>query len=290
MESIIARINEFLFDFLGLFLPGFLAVFLLGMPFLCLQWEAMDDGHPAAILLKNGRSLMALAGEHYGLFIAALVLLAYIAGHGIKVLSKVQYNLFEGLFNELLGTWGQRLLAKLPRLASFFRKLTKWPFTSEIIHILRGIFSFRTQSYHPSMQYYWSRTNDLLREKIDPEFSGEWHAFYKLSDAIVAQEQLKTRAYFYLAKYNFYRSLAFLFLANFLYLIWLGRSCGEWLPQGFAPTAYVINFLLWFTFHEKYKRYWLLCGNEALLAAYYFLVRQKPSAAPSPRHPKRLGA
>jgi hypothetical protein len=276
MKDIIARINDFLFDFLGLIVPGIVVVLVVLVPLAWLNFGQLPPERPGSfpVFLKNAaESVPAFLEKNQTLGYILFFIATYIAGHAIKVFAKLQYRILESLFDGVLWQMGSWFIHLHPKLTASARALTEMRFVGAVITFLREVFSFALDNYYPVLEHVRQATVAKIREKLDPGFTDDWDALYKLADAVISQENIKSKSYTFLAKYNFYRSLAFLFLANFLYLWWLAGAFANFLPPAFLPTALICNFVLWFTFHEKFKRYWLLCGNEALLAIYYFLFK-----------------
>lgn len=223
--------------------------------------------------------LTQFALNYKGLFIPVFVIAAYLLGHVIKVFSKVQYDLLEGFLDKGLWRLGAWLLTKMPSWPSEAKWLKHAAPFKVVREFLQEVFSFQRMNYRPEMEPMYQRVKTLISEKLDHEFTADWHGFYKFADAIAQQEGLPSKTYTFLAKYNFYRSLAFLFLLNFFYIWWVNSNYGTALPTHFVRVAIVANFLFWFSFHEKYKRYWQLCGNESIAMAYYFLSKPQKSDA-----------
>jgi len=96
------------------------------------------------------------------------------------------------------------------------------------------------------------------------------------------QENIKSLATTFLAKYNLYRSLSFIFIFSFFYYLFFFTTYHDSIIQEakalgkYVPICLV---LLWFVFHVAFKRYWTLCGNESLMSLYYFLNKKKISDA-----------
>ncbi len=282
MEKIFERINDFLFDLLGLFLPGCIALLLGLLPFALLDASSLNSQGLAGWLINKYSQLFSITAKHSGFSLAAFIIAAYLLGHVIKVFSKLQYDLFEALLDDCLWKWGGLWLYWFRPIRQLVGWLKSTPPFNVGVKLTREIFSFRRLDYKPDMETLYQRSRDLIRKHYDEAFQTDWYGFYKFADAMAQQEGLQSKTYTFLAKYNFYRSVAFLFLLNFFYLWWLVATFGDALPSHFATTATVANFLCWFTFHEKYKRYWSLCGNETIAMVYYHL--SKPTKTDSQTH------
>ena len=76
----------------------------------------------------------------------------------------------------------------------------------------------------------------------------EWDQIYNLALADIHKTNTNSLIDRFIAKYNFYRSMAFIFLCLFIYIAFF---------IGNIP-------LCWYAFHNKYERYWAFCGKEAV--------------------------
>jgi hypothetical protein len=118
---------------------------------------------------------------------------------------------------------------------------------------------------------------DRINQRLNTSFQKEWsYSLFKFSTALFEQEAKRSLTVFFLAKYNLYRSLSFIFFTSFFYLILFFNVMEKFL----TPTQYNLRgpilwglVFLWFTFHVKYKRYWTLCGNEALVSLFHYLYK-----------------
>ena len=100
-----------------------------------------------------------------------------------------------------------------------------------------------------------------------------WYDTYKISNLLLFQDGVDTLNNKFMSKYNMYRSLSFIFGLNFVYLLYLQLQFYS--DANVFTLFYLLNFIAWFAFHEKFKRYWTLAGNESLMNVYtYFLNKQ----------------
>ena len=91
---------------------------------------------------------------------------------------------------------------------------------------------------------------------------------YKLSSVIIRQNELKSLFDSFLAKYNLFRSLSFVFGTFGLYSSFLSDIV-------YAQCYTICLLIAWFVFHYKYTRYWGLCGGDAISTALIYLKAHK---------------
>jgi|GEM_PF-2071969 len=333
------KIQEFLYDIIGLAVPGIL--FILICIFSTIL--TLDENTINSIIHIIPAFLINVLSRSWQETCIFLLVVGYIFGHSVKILSKYQYDLFLIIFDKTI-------LKILALLREIFRRWIYWLFVyfcdtkikkfilnyieniikqnpykktnssntklifaqycvkkrnrerlsrsnhfacivldtiEKIFSILITFITFFVKLYRflsdlliTIFSYQVKNNNEptienVVSNKIKEKFGVKitnWHTIYKIATIAIAQENLASNVFKFLAKYNFHRSLAFIFLLNELYLIllWiyqydvfsdLGKELFTWLL--------LINGLLWFTFHIKYKRYWVLCGNDSLLNLFY---------------------
>lgn len=301
----VEKLNEFLFDILGLIIPGlvFLALIIL-LPLLIIDSnlanyfkDIINDTSFVFFvgLIVNDKTLFDVLSSMS--FIFTILLISYILGHMIKVLSKLQYDICERIFdkgfNKIHIFYSEKIKDMSKKSDNFFLKLSNYKKRQRIlkenncnvcflIRIVFGIWDSVVQIVKILFTFGAADNCDqkmekLVREEVYSTFSfksDNWYSLYKISNIIIAQENLKDFSSKFLAKYNFYRSMAFIFLLNYIYIFVLFKFANQFINQIGEILYYPImflNFLLWFTFHEKFKRYWTLCGNENLFTLFYFL-------------------
>ena len=145
-------------------------------------------------------------------------------------------------------------------------------------YIVNSIFSFKSPDYYKDNEKLIPDIVKKINKKLNTNYPETWYSLYKISNVIMEQEKIKSLSFRFLAKYNFYRSLALIFLLNFIYIIYFFKEYNDIIStsgNNIYDTLLIINSLLWFTFHEKYKRYWTLCGNEALISLFYFISKSE---------------
>lgn len=279
MKDIFARINDFLFDFLGLILPGVVLMILVFLPIYIIDLESLKVTKPNDILVAINEIMINKKGSLWVTNTAAFgflfFVIIYLLGHSLKVFSKIQYRLFESIVNRMLKRSLDRGLAASEMLQSGLQKIVNLPVIDYLFEIFRKTFSFSHKDYYPGSEGVRQKVLERVRADYDRGFGEEWYSLYKFCSILIEEEGLKSKAYTYLAKYNFYRSLAFLFLMNFIYLWWVHTNYSDFLHPHFIRIGTICNFIMWFTFHEKFRRYWVLCGNETLMTVYYYLTKPK---------------
>lgn len=275
MKDIFARINDFLFDFLGLILPGMVFVILLFLPLFVVDLEGVKSVYANDFFVHANETLLntkdGFLGAHPSIIYIGIVLIIYLIGHTLKVLSKIQYRLFESIVNGFVKVNLEKLIGLNATVKWNVNWFLELPVINYLVEIIKKTLSFSHKDYYASSEYARISVVGKIRQFFDENFKDEWSEIYRFSSKLIAQEELKSNAYSYLAKYNFYRSIAFLFLLNFIWLGWIQTNYGDFLHIKFIEIGTICNFILWFTFHEKFRRYWVLCGNETLMTVYYHL-------------------
>ena len=209
----------------------------------------------------------------YGIF---FIFLCYMIGHVLKVFSKYQYKLFSILFDDIVNI----CIANLPSHAD--KKTKTLPFLNKLFNfyckIMQDIFYFSANSFPPGSESIRVEVLNRLKSKYEVDLPDDWYSTYKFCKIVEDQEGLKSLSYSFLAKYTAYRSLAFVFLLAFIYTIFIFESYPDMItPIGKGLLTFLLSVIsvFWLTFHERYKYYYPLCGNETLIALYYFLIKNK---------------
>jgi hypothetical protein len=115
----------------------------------------------------------------------------------------------------------------------------------------------------------------VLQQKGD--FPDAWYSIYKYSVILHHQSKLKSLTENYLSKYNLYRSLSLIFgLAIPYYILLISiidvESIGIDASSPVRMYIFIVLGIFWYTFHVKFKRYWILCGNEALMSLFVHIT------------------
>lgn len=244
------KIEEFLYDFIGIIIPGFILI-ILGVVYFSVYDQTSSKNFTDS--LKIWKSFEFI--EKY--FLIILLFIAYFTGHLIILLARFQYEICQRIMDfGLLKNW--RTSAEH---SSFFKK---W---------LMEALTYHTKSYSPHNESIKKRTLELLSQKFSFSFQDNWYTIYKMSSIIITQDEVSSRVNNYFAKYTFFKSIAFIFWINQFLLLSMSF-------QYFTFSIIVIsfiNFLFWLTFHSSYKRYWTMCGDESLLTLFYYLNKQHNS-------------
>ncbi|KWZ67307.1 hypothetical protein [Bacillus altitudinis] len=312
------KIESFLFDILGLLVPGI--VLILGVAFSYFSLISSDSWYYLTQKVNNGSIIVInhvsillerFNGGNFLIIIIFLILLGYLLGHLVKVFSKIYYGaciiIFDNGIIELLKyIWAsikkcakdifrdykqfidsrtffeQRY--KLKKMLKFEYKVFKvtFIFVKNIFKFISNIFNealtFKVDSYEPANEKLVSEVASLINQKYEVDFPIKWYSVYKLSKTIMTHENLKSLGDTFLAKYNLYRSLSFISFLNIVLTCVMYFFFSEHLnPYAniLCPLLLIMHLLFLFTFHEKYKRYFKLCGNETLIALFYFFKKQQ---------------
>lgn len=285
MTDFFNKLENFLFDLLGLVLPGLILIIMTVAPLLMFDFNNIPEE-----LLNKSRLLATfdLIASHISdlqnldpkYVIGITILASYILGHSIKVFSIIFYDFGRLIFdNSILkffkwigSTISQKIKADKTKP---FPKYLK-TFVAPIQNTLQKVFTFESDLYFSANESLVKESVKIINEKLSTEYPEDWYSIYKFSGVVNSQEKLKSLSGFFLAKYNLYRSLSFLFIVTFFYFQVFYSATESALTEGVKNMKILIELatiLLWFTFHVKFKRYWTLCGNETLISLYYFLNR-----------------
>lgn len=98
----IEKLEQFLFDILGLVIPGFIAIFILFLlPILILDLNKIsnfaNDFFYLNLYIKN---IISFYNSNKYIVVTLIILICYILGHVIKVMSKYPYALLNVIFDE----------------------------------------------------------------------------------------------------------------------------------------------------------------------------------------------
>ena len=295
MKEIIAKIEDYMFDFLGLIMPGFIFLLLLSTPLLVYDYnkinETIIDKSMLLSILVNLSKYTDIIVNHSNQFtVIVIILLSYIIGHLIKVLSIIQYEFLKVIFDDFIC----KFISQIKNLIKSFIKWCVYLVFSPTNITLLFLVSLIRKIYAPFLNLYkkifkfsspsYFKENDILKDdcieqiniKFNTQFPLKWYSLYKFGTVIQNQENIKSTSFLFLAKYNFYRSLAFVFSIISIYYYLFFDVMNQYLDKSILSLQSIIIStlaLLWFTFHYKYKRYWTLCGNEVLVSLFYFLKK-----------------
>ncbi|GIV43172.1 MAG: hypothetical protein KatS3mg035_0295 [Bacteroidia bacterium] len=247
------KIQDFLYDFIGIIVPGLIFILLVGV-----YWGLYEQVSFNALiaLSKNSQSIDYI--EKY--LLVVIFFIAYFVGHLIIMLSRIQYEICSKIFDwGILKYFHFDEAQPVPNKRDFF---SKW---------FLEIFSYKPLDYSQSNEDLKKRVLDLMSEKLNFKFQDKWYTIYKMSSIIANQEQILNRVNNYFAKYTFFKSMAFILWCHQWLLLFLLFYNFHWGVLLFC----FINFLFWLTFHSAYKNYWTICGDESLLSLFYYLSKNK---------------
>jgi hypothetical protein len=310
---VIEKIEQFLFDILGLVVPGVVLLCLLCvLPAFVVDTAKFSYSfnitgnfigtNLVTWVLREAKILDIVTWQVSVFFL----FIAYLIGHTVKVFAKYQYDFCSKICDETIVSlikfvtkliniklgqskyWFLRALNRIrrKRIKKSNLNYKKRIYIASVSYIINwlnyilGLFTdmviFKPADYSPDNRQLYMKIKKTLKDNYGYS-AFNWYSLYKMSNVILNQEKISTLYQSYLAKYNLYRSLAFIFLSNIFYIIWFYNMFPSIINK-FGNNLYswliIINFIAWWTFHVKYKRYWLLCGNETLLSVYYFLKKE----------------
>ncbi|AET69788.1 hypothetical protein Desor_4363 [Desulfosporosinus orientis DSM 765] len=296
------KIEEFLFDIMGLLVPGMIVFFTFGLTLASMiNWDPFINSissmnYNNSILLKLIISNRLLERSSWGngeviYVLVGFLIISYLLGHIAKVFSKYFYDFgkvfFDEGFNKIVEYLLTQCKTKLSGKINFGRwplwlnKLRKWfmyKFSKQVSKVISEYFTFGAANYGYGNKDIAKKVVEFLNNKCQMNFPDNWYSIYKFSKVMMDQEKIKSLSSRFLAKYNFYRSLSFIFFVNNLLILFLLRYKYQILNEGvlqYYHALLIFSLASWMTFHEKYKRYWTLCGNEALMSLFYFFIKNE---------------
>jgi len=287
MNDFFSKLENFLFDILGLILPGAIFLMILLSPVLFVN----IDGIPAAtidgsVILSALQTVYHILKTNWAAYpkssLTILIIIAYLMGHMVKVFSRLKYELLTAVFDDGLNR----------PIVRGYEKICGWLFMNpsspvylrlkELLRplgtVLEYLFTFRAADYFAGDAVLKENCLQLVKTRLSVEYPDDTRLVTKLSGVITTQESMKTLGPFFLAKYNLYRSLALIFVITTLYYIGFFRVAGAFIApslQEISRLMITTMIILWFTFHVKYKRYWTLYGDERIVSLFYILNKKK---------------
>lgn len=299
MSEFFSKIETFIFDIMGLVLPGIIILALLISPSYVLEISTMQQKHVESSYILSGLTIASsILKTHFATntntTVVLLLILAYIIGHVVKVFAIIVYDFLVVVFDNSLNALAILCFERLKRLVNkLFKRLFGYDiygtkvyrylktFFKPIKNTLDKIFSFQSDNYDLSNDSLRTECIEEINQRIGTNYPDKWYSLYKISKIITSYESVKSLSDFFLAKYNLYRSLAFIFLFSTIYYSYFFRAATPYISHELLKIASLapwVSVILWFTFHYKYKRYWTLCGNETLVSLYYHLKKHKLNA------------
>lgn len=296
MNAFLTKIDSFLFDLLGLVLPGLILLFILIFPIYFLDISKIPKAEISTSYILSGLTTVTtlldkLIITNEILTLIILVIISYLLGHVAKVLSIIKYDFMTVIFDKSFNKLVIKIFEYIKRLVSIivkcttktdmyqtqFYKYLKTMF-SPFKNTLNKIFIFKSPDYLKANDELRRNCIELINSRLGTHYPDKWYSLYKLSTILNSQENIKSLASIFLAKYNLYRSLSFIFMFTTFYFYYFFSASSKYIPTELAQITSLIlitSALFWFTFHYKYKRYWTLCGNETLVSLFYFLNKKK---------------
>lgn len=296
MDEFLSKIENFIFDILGLVLPGFVFLGILIIPITLVDItkipsKNLDNSFILSELSTINNLFKNYWDEKSNLIIALIIILAYLFGHFIKVFSIIKYEILVAFFDKSINKVVNYFFEKIKKLLDWIFKLfsNQSLFTTKLYlwvkdilkpfkNTLSKVFTFKSEDYFKDNTILRTECINIINTRLNTNYPDKWYSLYKFSTVITNQENIKSMSAFFLAKYNLYRSLAFIFMFATFYFHFFFHASIKYISPEINKVTSLISltaFLLWFTFHYKYKRYWTLCGNETLVSLYYFLNKKK---------------
>lgn len=280
LSSLIDKVDDLLYEVIGLLIPSLILCIILFEPVFYVKNFSLEN-----IPLKVNI-------ESFWMIIFIIVIF-YVIGNVIKVVSKIYYNLWKAVFDDTIfplifymfnhkfseednlqveSDCEQKPEKKLKDEPAFtiFNVFYEW--------IMKTL-SFSVESYDKKFERIYI---DLAMKKLkifseEKEKNKNWYLFYKKAITILDQNNIKTLYYKHLSKYNSFRSLECVFFCGIIYNIFWRCTDGIIINYQIYNIILGINIVCVVSFHEKYKRYWKLCGNEVIFGLDYFYNNEKGS-------------
>jgi len=300
MNDLFSKIENFLFDILGLVLPGviFLLIIISPVSFFDsnkIQDQTLSNSFVLSAMVTILKMLKTYWASNLNITLLVLIIIAYLIGHSIKVFSIIIYEFFTAIFDKSLNRLVIFLFRQCIRFYAYVNSwFTKTPYQNTYLYkqikilftpiknTIAKIFTFNSDNYFNDNEQLKSDCVSLINQRLNTTFPNVWYSVYKLSTVMQQQENIKALSGFFLVKYNLYRSLSFIFIFTTIYYYCFFKAAAAYISPELTKISPIILFsstILWFTFHYKYKRYWTLCGNETLVSLYYFLNKTKINEA-----------
>ncbi len=300
MSDFFSKIENFIFDILGLILPGIIFSLILISPIYFLDLSKVPQQVIDNSFILSGMAtfipvLLKQFAKNTNLTITIMIIFAYLLGHLVKVFSIILYEIMVAIFDNFLNKIANLIYTLFK---SLLNKLIFWIFGKELSKstiyanfkklfsplksILNKIFVFDPPYYFKDNDQLRTYCINIINAKLETTYPDKWYSLYKLSKILNSQEDIKSLSDFFLAKYNLYRSLAFIFIFTTFYFHYFFLESAPYISPELSKMnslIFITSCLLSFTFHYKYKRYWTLCGNETLVSLYYFLNKKKLNEA-----------
>lgn len=270
MNALINKLTNVSYEFFGIFIPGLIAIIGFAIVIL-LDLSVLNIINYCEI----NSVYLNVSKEYSTLFLALLLFFSYLAGHGLKWVSKDGIGISRG---------------KVVKRESFNDdKLSEYEndkiFISKELDEITWNFLFLKGQTQPNTPYR-SMYNELaekigrkLRRKVELVDSSKphWRMTYPLIKAYMSTQENKNLLANYQNKYTFHRSLA----SFFSLLAWLGLLssvvalyyCSK-VTFFLIPTAF-LSYILAKSFSKSFIYFWYLYGSEAITQAAVCLAQEK---------------
>ncbi len=293
MNDFLSKLENFLFDILGLILPGAIFLLILMSPLLVVDLDQMPAKIvDSSIILSALKTISNILKDYWTtypksvLIIAAI--LAYLIGHTVKIFSILKYSFLVALFdrslNKLIITAFNRIKNRI--FSEKARKSNTYIWVKDIFKpfkiVIGDIFIFKPDYHDKKEEIIMQNCVNILSTRTSMIYPKDDYLVGKISGVIANQEGFRTLGTFFLAKYNLYRSLSLIFLFATFYCIYFFKIVYMYIKSSSCEVSIIIPMIaaiLWYTFHVKYKRYWTLYGNERIISLFYFLNKKKINEA-----------
>lgn len=274
LSSIVNKLNDALFETLGLLLPSLVLCIILTEPLLYTRIIFFKDNQLSAIIEQIG-------DVNQFWIVLFIIAIFYVIGNVIKVISKLYYDLGKSIFDntifKIIGCMPIKWIIKKIKEKNPKVEFKNWPFFTiiNVIYIwVKKTLSFATVNYGNNFDKIYIY---LAKEKLkifddEKDKYKNWYLFYKEATTILNQYNINTLYYKHLSKYNSFRSLECVFFFGILYNIFFYNKSINHLLY-FIVLG--VNIVCLVSFHEKFKRYWMMCGNEVIAGLDYFYKNQK---------------
>ena len=287
MYEFLGKLEDFLFDILGLALPGAIFLLILVSPIWFVHLNAAKPEDLQNLFLSLIHFFYKVIQIHWEknmqLTIITFLISSYLLGHAIKILSIYLYEILGSIFDKIIieysrqfVNWLKLKLKKNKIISAIKTQKNIVDSAKRILKIPMTLFTYFPPDYDPANAAIFESCSEYVADKTKVK-GIKWYTLFRISSVIINQEKIKSLSNGYLAKYNLYRSLALIFLSTAFYYHLVFKSAEKFLipdVQRIEPLIIIISLFLCFTFHSKYLRYWTLCGNEALISLFYFLNKK----------------
>ncbi len=269
---LIDKVEDVLFEILGLLLPSIILCVVLVEPVFYMQ------SFPLRSISKDDfTKLLEILNEFWP--IVLIFFIFYVVGNVIKVAAKLYYDLGKALFDDTLFAIIAFVIRKVKNIQTKWNELKEKPvvvLVKVLFSWIKKTLSFSTENYDKNFEELYI---DLAMHKLNifdcqQEKSAKWFLFYKEATTIFKQKKIDTLCYKFLAKYNSFRSLEFVFAVGIIYNILILFSQMA-INKCIYSIVLGVNIVCLVCFHEKFKRYWKLCGNEVIVGLDYFYKHEK---------------